>query len=161
MKKLLSLTLILFAFLSIISCSSDDDTSEPTTGKKTFKVQIDPLIDATDIERIGVAFQIPSTDADLNINGTFELVANNVIEFKQYEIEFTDVENTITIETTEEVEKPIEFIMVIYLMEQNTGTDLDVLDFKAYSDDLLFFEKTVQVFPNLQQGVLQLEFENW
>lgn len=161
MKKLLNLTLILFAFLSIISCSNDDETSEPTSGKKTFKVQIEPLIDASEIERMGIAFQIPSTDADLNINGTFELVANNVIEFKQYEIEFTDVENTITIETTEEVEEPLEFIMMIYLLEPNTGNDLDVLDFKAYSNDQLFFEKTVQVFPNLQQGVLQLEFDNW
>ena len=161
MNKLLNLVLILFTFLSLVSCSSDDDTSESPSGKKTFKVQIEPLIDVSEIERIGVAFQIPSTDADLNINGTFELVANNVIEFKQYEIEFTDIDNTITIETTEKVEKPIEFIMVIYLLELNTGNDLDVLNFKAYSDNQLFFEKTVQVFPNLQQGVLQLEFDNW
>lgn len=161
MKKLLNLSLVIFTILAITSCSGDDDTSESPSGKKTFKVEIEPLIDASEIERIGIAFQIPSTDADLNINGNFELVANNVIEFKQYEIEFTDVENIITIETTEEVEKPIEFIMVIYLNEPNTGADLDVLAFKAFTDNQLFFEKTVQVFPNLQQGVLQLEFDNW
>jgi len=161
MKKLLTLSFVLFTLLSFVSCSSDDDTNETPSGKKTFKVEIEPLIDASEIERIGIAFQIPSTDADLNINGNFELVANNVIEFKQYEIEFTDIENTITIETTEEVEKPIEFIMGIYLNEPNTGSDLDALDFKAFKDNQLFFERTVQVFTNLELGVLQLEFDNW
>lgn len=160
MKNLKILSLIIIALLTNIACS-DDDNENIQSQTKIFRVEIEPLIDASQIERIGIVFQIPDTDSDLNINGTFELIANNVIEFKQYEIEFIEVDNTITIETNKRVKEPLAFSMVIFMEEQNTGADLDVVNFKAFSNNQLFYERNVQVFTNLQQGLLELEFNNW
>jgi hypothetical protein len=159
MRKITKYAIALLLLITV-ACS-DDDTSDQVTNEKTFRVEIEPLIESTDIERIGIVFQIPNTDANLDINGTFELIENNVGEFKQYEIEFTNVDNTITIETTETVEKPIAFTMVLFLNEQNTGPDFDALNFKAFANNTLFNETNVQVFTNLEQGIFELEFNNW
>lgn len=161
MKNLKKFSLIIILFLSIIACSDDDTGSAQNITKKTFRVEINPLVEASQIERIGIVFQVPPTSSNLNINGTFQLIEEDAVEFKQYQIEFTDVDSIITIETTEEIEKPLAFTMVIFMEEQNTGADLDVLNFKGFKDNELFYERNVQVFTNLQQGLLELEFNNW
>ena len=163
MKKLLNLSLILFAFLSLVSCSDDDNTSEASNGKKTLKIEIEPLVTNTsDITSIQVFLQIPSTDSELIITGTHEIEANNLIDFKQYEIEFTDVENTITIETAEKVEKPIGFLTAVNMVESfEIDEYIDVANLKAYTDNRLIYESSVKLFEATDTAIIEPELDNW